>query len=59
MVSRSSSEAKYRALATIVSEILWLCWLLLDLVAPQTGPMSLYYDNQATRHIANNPVFHE
>lgn len=27
--------------------------------APQSGPTSLYCDNEAARHIANNPVFHE
>ena len=54
-----TAEAEYRAMATTVSEILWLRWLLTDLDAPQAGPTSLYCDNDAARHIANNPVYHE
>ncbi|GKE43750.1 uncharacterized mitochondrial protein-like protein [Tanacetum coccineum] len=34
-------------------------WLLKGLEAEQSGPTPLYWDNQAARHIANNPVFHE
>lgn len=59
MVSRSSAEAEYRAMATTVSELLWLRWLLIDFEAQQIEPTPLYYDNQAARHIANNPVYHE
>ncbi|KAF5763047.1 putative RNA-directed DNA polymerase [Helianthus annuus] len=59
VVSRSSAEAEYRAMATTTSEILWMRWLLKGLEAEQIGPTPLYCDNQAARHIANNPVFHE
>ncbi|CAH9088499.1 unnamed protein product [Cuscuta europaea] len=59
VVSRSSAEAEYRAIAVTISEILWLCWLLQHLIVPQMGPTSLYCDNQAARHIALSPVFHE
>jgi len=59
VVSRSSAEAEYRAMATTVSEVLWVRWLLHELGAPQAGPTTPFCDNQATRHIANNPVFHE
>nr|KAJ0195196.1 hypothetical protein LSAT_V11C700353940 [Lactuca sativa] len=59
VVSRSSAEAEYRSMATTVSEILWLRWLLTDIEASQTAATRLYCDNQATGHIANNPVFHE
>ncbi|CAH9141419.1 unnamed protein product [Cuscuta epithymum] len=59
VVSRSSAEAEYRAMAVTVSEILWLRWLLRDLTIYQKGPTLLYCDNQAARHIALNPVFHE
>lgn len=59
VVSRSSAEAEYRAMATTVSEILWMRWLLEILQVPQHGPTQFFCDNQAARHIANNPVFHE
>ncbi|KAM0024789.1 putative RNA-directed DNA polymerase [Helianthus debilis subsp. tardiflorus] len=59
VVSRSSAEAEYRAMATTVSEILWFRWLLTELEATQHGPTTLFCDNEAARHIANNPVFHE
>ncbi|CAL1371986.1 unnamed protein product [Linum trigynum] len=59
VVARSSAEAEYRAMASTVSEIVWLRWLLSELGAPQTRATPLYCDNQAALHIAANPVFHE
>lgn len=59
VVSRSSAKAQYRAMSTTVSEVLWLRWLLKDLDVFSTGPTPLFCNNQATRHIANNYVFHE
>nr|GEY13455.1 armadillo-type fold protein [Tanacetum cinerariifolium] len=59
VVSRSSAEAEYRAMASTVSEILWVRWLLKDMQVQLTTPTSLFCDNQAARHIANNPVYHE
>ncbi|KAI3511072.1 hypothetical protein L1887_18216 [Cichorium endivia] len=59
VISRSSAEAEYRAMASTVSEILWVRWLLNDLQVHITNPTTLYCDNQAARHITNNPVFHE
>ncbi|KAJ0735747.1 putative RNA-directed DNA polymerase [Helianthus annuus] len=59
VVSRSSAEAEYRAMATTVSEILWMRWLLKDLDTIQAAPTTLFCDNLAVKHIANNPIFHE
>ena len=59
VVSRSSAEAEYRAMATSVSEIIWVRWLLEELDATMIGPTPLLCDNQVAKHIANNPVFHE
>nr|GEY75768.1 integrase, catalytic core [Tanacetum cinerariifolium] len=59
VVSRSSAEAEYRVMASTVSEILWVRWLLKDMQVQLTTPTSLFCDNQAARHIANNPVYHE
>ncbi|GKD51109.1 secreted RxLR effector protein 161-like protein, partial [Tanacetum coccineum] len=59
VVSRSSAEAEYRAMANAVSEVLWMRWLLSFLETTPTGPTPLFCDNQAARPIANNHVFHE
>lgn len=59
MVSRSSVEAEYRAMATTISEILWMRWLLNELEVKQSGTVPLFCDSEAARHIANNLVFHE
>ncbi|PKH47913.1 hypothetical protein CRG98_050402 [Punica granatum] len=58
-VSRSSTEAEYRAMAATVSEIIWLRSLLSSLGVEMDQPTRLFYDNQAALHIAANPVFHE
>jgi len=58
-VSRSSSEAKYRALATSTYELQWLTYLLHDLKIQCSKSATLYCDNQCALHIAANPVFHE
>ncbi|XP_071704112.1 uncharacterized mitochondrial protein AtMg00810-like [Rutidosis leptorrhynchoides] len=59
VVSRSSAEAEYRSMASTVSEILWVRWLLKDFNINSKEPTPLFCYNQAARHIANNPVFHE
>jgi len=58
-VSRSSSEAEYRAMAQAASEITWLVRLLAELGANNLTPVTLHCDNQSALHIARNPVFHE
>nr|KYP38778.1 Copia protein [Cajanus cajan] len=58
-ISRSSSEAKYRALTNTICEIQWLTYLLHDFVIPFTSPTLLYCDNQSAKYIATNPVFDE
>lgn len=58
-VSRSSSEAEYRAMAHATSEILWLRSLLSCLQVKCDAPTTLYCDNQAALHLAANQVYHE
>ena len=58
-VSRSSSEAEYRALASLTCEIQWLHYLLDDLHVPLSTPSAVYCDNKSAIYLAHNPTFHE
>ncbi|WVZ14137.1 hypothetical protein V8G54_011703 [Vigna mungo] len=58
-VSKSSSEAEYRSLASLTCELQWLQYLLKDLHIPCPTPYSVYCDNNSAIHIAKNPTFHE
>ena len=57
-VSRSSTEAEYKALAVATSEILWLSYLLQDLHAPPSLTMVLHCDNIGATYMTSNPVLH-
>ncbi|CAJ2658415.1 unnamed protein product [Trifolium pratense] len=59
VVSRSSSEAEYRALAQATCEAQWLMYLLQDFKIAHPSPVVIYCDNKSALHIAANPVFHE
>ena len=50
-ISRSSTEAELRALATTTAEIIWLRWLLAE--------FGVSCDNTGAIQIANDPVKHE
>ncbi|KAL4362499.1 hypothetical protein GQ457_04G038710 [Hibiscus cannabinus] len=57
-VSRSSSEAEYRALAAVTCEIQWIHYLLYDLHVDFSSG-NLYCDNLSAIKLAENPVHHE
>ncbi|XP_028805888.1 uncharacterized protein LOC114760767 [Neltuma alba] len=59
VVSRSSAEAEYRAMAQSVCEIIWIYQLLKEVGLKTTLPAKLWCDNKAALHIASNSVFHE
>lgn len=56
-VSRPSSEAEYRALATTTAELRWFSYLFRELNI-FLHPPSLFCDNLSALHMARNPVFH-
>ncbi|KAH9660146.1 protein kinase domain-containing protein [Citrus sinensis] len=58
-VSKSSTEAEYRAMSGACSEIVWLRRLVSELGFPQASPTLLHADNKSAIQIAENPVFHE
>ena len=57
-VSRSSTEAEYRALAETALELTWISYLLRDLQVPQNFPALLQCDNLSAIHLSANPSFH-
>ncbi|KAJ9547057.1 hypothetical protein OSB04_019600 [Centaurea solstitialis] len=59
VVSRSSAEAEFRAMATGVCELLWVKIILEDLRIRWNEPMKLYCDNKSAISIAHNPVQHD
>ncbi|WJZ84043.1 hypothetical protein VitviT2T_003671 [Vitis vinifera] len=58
-VSKSSTEAEYRAMSTTCSEIVCLRGLLEELGFPQTTSTPFHADNTSAIQIATNPLFHE
>jgi len=58
-VSRSSAEAKYRAVANGVEEATWLRQLLSELHAPLQRATLVYCDNISAVYMSSNPVQHQ
>lgn len=58
VVSRSSTEAEYRALVDCSCEITWLCSLLIDQKVLVPKPVRILCDNISTIALASNLVQH-
>ena len=58
-VSRSSTEAEYRSMASAVSEITWLLGLFKELGVDVQLPITILSDSKSTIQLAANPVLHE
>jgi hypothetical protein len=58
IVSQSSAEAKYRAMANGVAEACWLWQLLQKLYAPLSNSTLIYCNNVSTVYLSTNPVQH-
>ena len=59
VVSQSSAESEYRAMAQFVCEIMRIRQLLMEVGMETSVPAKLWCDNQAAMHIVSNPIFHE
>uniref|UniRef100_A0A2N9FGX9 Reverse transcriptase Ty1/copia-type domain-containing protein n=1 Tax=Fagus sylvatica TaxID=28930 RepID=A0A2N9FGX9_FAGSY len=57
-VSRSSTEAEYRSLASATAELFWIRMVLKDLGIFLPNPPILWCDNLSALALASNPVFH-
>ncbi|KAL2335001.1 hypothetical protein Fmac_016214 [Flemingia macrophylla] len=58
-ISRSFSEAEYRALASLTCEIQWLSYLFNVFKIAFHSPASVFCDNKSAIHLPHNPTFHE
>lgn len=58
-VSRSSSEAEYKAVANAVAELTWLRNLMTELHCPINKASLVYCDNISSVYLATNPVKHQ
>jgi hypothetical protein len=58
VVSRSTTEAEFRAISVCLSEMLWVKNLLSELRLMK-GTLRLWCDNKSAINIANNPVQHD
>ncbi|KAH9680669.1 retrovirus-related pol polyprotein from transposon RE1 [Citrus sinensis] len=58
VVTRSSAESEYRALASASAEITWIQSLFSELNIKCTSLPTIWCDNISATELANNPVYH-
>ncbi|GJW03793.1 ribonuclease H-like domain-containing protein [Tanacetum coccineum] len=58
-LSKSSTEAEYRALASVTSEVIWILKTLKDLKIENLLPINLHCNSNSAIKIAANLIFHE
>ncbi|KAL5577180.1 hypothetical protein UlMin_018879 [Ulmus minor] len=58
VVSRSSTESEYRAVANTVAELIWLISLLSELHITSSSLPMVYCDNLSATYLTANPILH-
>ncbi|GJY03740.1 putative RNA-directed DNA polymerase [Tanacetum coccineum] len=59
VVSRSSTEAEFRAMCNVCCEVIWIRKILTDLQVDIDLPIEMNCDNNSAIQISANPVLHE
>jgi hypothetical protein len=59
MVSRSSTEVEYKAMANATAEIMWVQIVLQELQIPHSRSARLWCDNMGAKYLTSNPIFHD
>ena len=59
VVSKSSTEAKFRAMSKGIDEVIWIKHLLEELKIPYKTPIIIRWDNRLAISIAHDPVYHD
>ena len=57
-MSRSSTEAEYKAMANATAEVMWVPTLLEELGVKAPKAARLWCDNLGATYLSANPVFH-
>jgi hypothetical protein len=57
VVSQSSTEVKYRALAITTAEVYWFRMLFRELKIPLSTAPTIWCDNTGTLALASNPIY--
>jgi histone deacetylase 1/2 len=57
-VSRTSTEAEYKALANATTELMWVQKLLTELQVSHPPAARLWCDNLGAKYLSANPIFH-
>jgi hypothetical protein len=57
-VSRSDTEAEYKATANATAEVMWIQILLKEIRISCPSQVRLWCDNLGANYLASNPVFH-
>jgi hypothetical protein len=58
IVSQSSNEAEYKAMADATTELMWIQSVLQELCILYPKSARLWCDNLSAKYLASNPVFH-